>query len=532
VSFALAIPHTPWRPERVETFQRLRDALGVHDDVALPEHVFEARAFTERAPNHVWSEAMWKWGTRQGASHFVQLQDDVIPAPDFWSALRAMVEAVPDEVIGLEVAAPAARALFAEGHHWCTTADGLIGVGYVIPVALLRDFLEWRETRLKSGAVQAVSEDTLIGLWCITTGRRIWHPIPTVIDHDTSIASTYGNDHHPHRRPVVTWDVLDKPADLAAVEWWLDTPSQVPHLGRFYDSTPALAAQWVEGVDERARARFIRDDGRREMRRIAHAARALAKGRESAVRIIVCTPTLGGIHPAHASTISRLMLAEAVDVDLGFELLGTWRWAGDLVKVRSRFVRAFLETDATHLLFLDSDVSCEPAAVFGMLAADRDFIACPYPKRSGINFEAVMRDDGRPPEARAYSWKLRLLEGPEGRHVDERGCTEVAGVPLGCALLSRRCLEQMTAHYRADLEFDDVIPPDPTKHPTVALFQLILRDRNLFGEDYSFCARWRAMGGRVWLYLGHGSPVTHYGEHAFRGIVETFGVTRVPATAK
>jgi hypothetical protein len=94
------------------------------------------------------------------------------------------------------------------------------------------DFLLWRQ-ELRQGAVESVTEDTLLGCFCLSTGHRIWHPIPTIIDHDTSIESTYGNEAHEHRRPSVTW----KDSVLAdAGEFW--RPRSVPHLGRFYASTP------------------------------------------------------------------------------------------------------------------------------------------------------------------------------------------------------------------------------------------------------------------------------------------------------
>lgn len=522
---ALCVPHTPWRPERVASFERLRHALGL--DGEIPPWVTARRVFSERAPNHVWAAALWNWGAEQEASHLVQLQDDVIVSPNFWPALRAMIEAVPDQVIGLEAAHPAAPALFAEGRHWYTTSDGLVGVAWIFPTAGLRAFRAWCARGLRVGAREAVTEDMLIGLWCLATGRRVWHPIPTIIDHDTSLASTYGNDAHPHRRPAVTWTALaGRTADLELAEWWaVGAGAMPPHLGHFYESSPALAAQWVAGFSEADRRRASADDGRRELRRLSHAARA--KGdRAPAARILVCTPTLGSVHPAHSASVARLVAAEALDVDLAFELVASWQWTADLVRVRSRFVRAFLESDATHLLFVDGDVSFEPRAVLGMLAAGREFVAAPYPKRGGIEFARVAKDDGRPPEARAYGYKLRTLAAPEGATVDESGCIEVAAVPLGAALLSRACLATMVDHYRHQLEFDDQIPGGGV-HPTTALFQLLFEGRELLSEDYSFCSRWRALGGRVWLYLGPGSPVTHHGDHAYRGHVEAFGLTRV-----
>jgi|HubBroStandDraft_1064217.scaffolds.fasta_scaffold85459_2 hypothetical protein len=233
VTIALGIPHTPWLPARVASMARLSDDLDVGEADMF-------RKFSDREPNHVWSAKLWTWGLECGASHLLQLQDDVIVMPRFWEALRAMIAAVPDRVIGLEAAHPAGRRLARQGYRWYTTADMLIGVGYVFPRALLEHFLHWRSTALRDGWEQEISEDTLIGLWALATRQRIFHPIPTIIDHDTTIASSYGNDAHAYRNPSVTWkDCVD------ASRAWRSCLAEVPHLGRFYQRTPAMAARWI-----------------------------------------------------------------------------------------------------------------------------------------------------------------------------------------------------------------------------------------------------------------------------------------------
>lgn len=203
---------------------------------------------------------MWRHSLETESGWHLFLQDDVLPAPYFWPALQAMLAAVPDQVIGLEAAHPAGQRLALEGHRWYTTADMLIGPGYVMPRAALGEFLRWRREELRPGAVEAINEDTLIGVWAWATGRRIWHPVPTIIDHDTEIESTYGNGAHKHRRPTVTWrdgDVLGFAAGaLEGPDWWRKDGVSPPHLGCFYAATPHLARMWlrrpetIRGEDE------------------------------------------------------------------------------------------------------------------------------------------------------------------------------------------------------------------------------------------------------------------------------------------
>ena len=240
LTFALGIPHTPWKPERVESLARLHVSLGGQKD----EQPIVERVFAEKEANYVWAEKLWQWAAVTDATHLVQLQDDAVVYEDFWGELHRMVAGRPHDVIGLEAAHPHGPNV--EG-CWYTTSDMLIGVGYVLPIPELQTMLEWRD-KLRKGAVESLNEDQLLGLWCFATGRKIWHPVPTVIDHDIDIPSTYGNSDHPHRRPTVTWRERAMPDD------WHVTGA--PDFGRFYRDTPKLARRWVPGVGEEELSRW------------------------------------------------------------------------------------------------------------------------------------------------------------------------------------------------------------------------------------------------------------------------------------
>jgi hypothetical protein len=54
----------------------------------------------------------------------------------------------------------------------------------------------------------------------------------------------------------------------------------------------------------------------------------------------------------------------------------------------------------------------------------------------------------------------------------------------------------------------------------------LIRDKFLLSEDMSFAARWRDTGGKVWLYIGDGSPIAHHGRTSFQRKIEDLGFTR------
>lgn len=295
-NISLSISHTPWIPERVESFGRLMSQLGLSK--MLQEATQGASGFLgpqvreagwtsltlvmDRAPNWQWSERMWSTplalnaGQQEiGADWHLFLQDDVQVAPRFREWLDAMLAGLDrPAVICLESVHPAAQLLSETGARWYTTRDGMVGVGYLLPTAELEDFLRWRSTELAPGAVERINEDTLLGLWCLVTGRKIWSPLPTPIDHDVSLKSVYGNDNHRNRRPLVRWDTISPvngapwlEEDVLDPEFW-EPRSTDPHLGIWpMWGMPKLAREAVVGYSQARFEEDIADNGHKDIAR-------------------------------------------------------------------------------------------------------------------------------------------------------------------------------------------------------------------------------------------------------------------------
>ena len=572
IRIALAIPTTAsWAPGRAESLARLKQDLGitgveksctiVNSRAIGSDRRVEYLEFDNRMPRDQWSAVIWGFGVEMGyepgATHFLQLQDDMRVAPDglFWHALHAMIEAHPEQILNLQSVHQAAQALAAEGVCGYTTIEGMPGPAYCLPIPLLREFLEWRRTSLKDGALQAITEDTLLGIFAMVTHHRIWAPVPTIVDHPGEVESTYGNDKAERQRPLVRWDLMGEASEkLTYPDYWR---GDTRHLGRLYAfSIPALARKFVKGYSEEDERRDKADTGAHEMRRLYHARRA--KSPPPAARLFVCTPYRGGLAPQYVKSILGLMSAiEGIEVvneitaceDPAF----VTHQVEDLVRVRSRLVQLAKESDCTHMLFADSDVDFGIQTVFGMLQSGFDFVQAPYPRRDG----------------RGYSirWLPTTLKKGGLKDEDiERETVEILATGLGCTLLSRRCIEKMIDHYSNEpdpeaefeailrsgqprrqiikaayelgrshghrLVFDDFPKWDPLQKgkKTVAVFQLMIGPDEptgctlLSGEDASFCERWRRIGEQVRMYVGKGSPIGHMGEHLYEGSIEQFGL--------
>jgi hypothetical protein len=95
--------------------------------------------------------------------------------------------------------------------------------------------------------------------------------------------------------------------------------------------------------------------------------------------IFVATPCFGGLVSQHymQSVLNLAAFASQSGFDITLALLGH-----DSLITRSRntLIGQFLNTpSATHLLFIDADISFEPDQVYQMLRFDREFVAGIYP---------------------------------------------------------------------------------------------------------------------------------------------------------
>jgi hypothetical protein len=197
----------------------------------------------------------------------------------------------------------------------------------------------------------------------------------------------------------------------------------------------------------------------------------------------------------HLGTM-RSILTDLLALDARGDVVTVFDECGNalLADARAVMVAKFLASEATDLVFVDADVCWEAGALLKLVDAPVDFVAGIYPQR-------------KDPITYSVQWldKKELWADPK------TGLIEVAGVPAGFMRVTRSMLERMIAHY-PETEFYVETLDD---HKAYALFDPWRDGVMKFGEDYSFCRRWREMGGQVWMApeikLGHCGFKTFYG---------------------
>ena len=232
--------------------------------------------------------------------------------------------------------------------------------------------------------------------------------------------------------------------------------------------------------------------------------------------VMVATPCYGGlVHQLYMESVITLMQKSFHSFfDVSLAMLGN-----DSLITRSRntLVSNFLDMpQATHLLFVDSDISFSPEQVERMLEFGEPVVAGMYPLKV-LDWQQATQMDRMQQEEAAMHYCGQPCTGTEREARDGFVTGYYAGT--GFMLIAREALERMVDAY-VDLGYSCThtytAGPRP-KSRSYALFDCLIEPdtRTYLSEDFAFCWRWRRLGGKVWLDTT--GRLTHTGSHSFHG---------------
>ena len=234
--------------------------------------------------------------------------------------------------------------------------------------------------------------------------------------------------------------------------------------------------------------------------------------------VFIATPCFGGLVSQHymQSVLSLVQFAAQANFDLTLALLGH-----DSLITRSRntLVSQFLNTpSATHLLFIDADISFEPEQVYRMLCFDREFVAGIYPLKvidwssPALKRAACARE---PFQTARLLYVGTLCAGAELEREGRFATAIYCGG--GFMLLKREMVEWMAAAYPETRYRSVHAYSNATTDENYALFECMIDKETVayISEDFAFCQRWRDIGGKIWLDTE--GKLVHIGNYNFQG---------------
>jgi hypothetical protein len=238
------------------------------------------------------------------------------------------------------------------------------------------------------------------------------------------------------------------------------------------------------------------------------------------MHLVIGTPAYGGMMCTEYVQ-SLLALKEAC---LQYNIKLTCIFLGNeslIQRGRNTIAWHFLNTDATHLMFIDADQKFVPNDIARMIKADKGIIAGAVPMK-GINWDKVRQGAvlNHPDLSRLTGiFNVNKLPGHEMMNPNEP--FQVKHVGTGFMLIRRDVFDELAPHVGWYKNGASSIPPEDKVYD---FFKVQNLDNQLLSEDYNFCHMYREQGGTVWVApwcdLGHFGAYLFNGQYAQQGALD------------
>lgn len=236
--------------------------------------------------------------------------------------------------------------------------------------------------------------------------------------------------------------------------------------------------------------------------------------------VFIATPMFGGM--CYGTYTDSLVRSLHIFMNAKIPLTYSFRYNEALItKGRDDLTAEFMQSNSSHLMFIDSDIGFDGNDILSMIDANKDVICGVYP-RKGINWEKVAQAarDGvlaQELQQRSGSFPVNTLDNSditEAIESSEQMPIEVRNAGTGFMLIKREVLESLA----------DKVPqyvtatgdPPITKVRKQYFDTSIDPDKSiLLSEDFHFCKLVRDNGFKVWV--APWVKLSHSGTYTFTG---------------
>ena len=246
-------------------------------------------------------------------------------------------------------------------------------------------------------------------------------------------------------------------------------------------------------------------------------------------KFFIATPCYGGQlnEPYFRSTVKMMTFFNQHQIPLAF---GTIANESLVTRARNVLLAYFLNSDYTHLLFIDADIEFQTEDVLKLYAHDKDVIVGAYPKK-GVAWDKIranLNDVSNKDKQLSnrdiaafgsdYAINFKFINKEAKTIAVENGLVKLHDAGTGFMMIKREAILKMIKAYPELKYNNDVnISDDGLKDHFHAIFDTMIDpiDRRYLSEDYTFCRRWQDIGGDIWL--DPSISLNHYGHFCFQG---------------
>jgi hypothetical protein len=208
-------------------------------------------------------------------------------------------------------------------------------------------------------------------------------------------------------------------------------------------------------------------------------------------KIHFMTPCYGGqiTEVCFSSYLQWTILAMQNGLDFQLDTLSN---ESNVNRARNSCAAKFLAGDATHLMFVDADIQFRAEDINKLVSHDKEIVGGIYPQKT------------LPP-------KMVVNTLDNGKR--EGDLVEVGTLGTGFMLIKRVVFQAMIEE--GAQKYTDAIGLSSVENDNQYDFFNCTIDSNgrYLTEDWSFCRRWRQIGGQIWADIT--IPLVHVGYHRF-----------------
>ena len=238
------------------------------------------------------------------------------------------------------------------------------------------------------------------------------------------------------------------------------------------------------------------------------------------IKLYVATPVHSTVTINYLQTVVMLQ-KKCYELGIGFTL-HTMK-CSLVTNGRNICVSDFMNSDCTHMLFLDSDIQIEAESIITMIEKNKELLCIPYPLKT-VKFNKMYEIQKLKPNLNLEQmsmagnvYPVRLADDSSVDVVD--GVCELTHSATGCLLFQRSVFDKMIKNY-TDLKINQEVTIDNenTMKPNLYNFfdTYFDKEKNLYyGEDFAFSRLWRRIGGKCYALITE--YITHVGDYSYTG---------------
>ena len=237
------------------------------------------------------------------------------------------------------------------------------------------------------------------------------------------------------------------------------------------------------------------------------------------IKLCLCTPMYGGM--CNAAFMSSCLQLQNACRDLQIEFTYLFIVSESLIsRARNKLCKYFLDTNYTHLLFIDADIEFRVEDIINMIKSNKDIIGGAYSIKS-IDWNKIAdcaKNGICNPDTLKQAGLTKVSNNIISMDIDSRitNVEEVLEIGTGLMLIKREVLLRMIKKYPSDIILLDS-PEDMNKsieeRKYFIFFDTMREGTRYLSEDYMFCKRWKDMGGKIYLYKN--TKTKHWGSYAY-----------------